>query len=105
MTSPSDAPGQIGRGHAEAKIKEALTCPKDWAEVFQLEPGTTVYPLEALWRDTINAHAVDDEAEFLFHTLDLDAMAEQELGDTSDEDLRRFQINFEHGETVPRNPI
>jgi hypothetical protein len=72
---------------AIAEIESALRCPVDWTTVFQIATPADFYPLECLWRDTVEKYAVDSEPNFL-HPW-------ESLNDESDDYLKPMHINVQ----------
>jgi hypothetical protein len=77
------------RSAAEIEVAQALTCPLDMATLFRVERPASFEPLEQLWREIVERHAVDQEAEYVDEFVGVRALVSQ----TTDESLRQMQIN------------
>ncbi|MGH6876904.1 MAG: hypothetical protein ACREHV_05920 [Rhizomicrobium sp.] len=75
------------RSAAEIEVVQALTCPLDMATLFRVEPPASFEPLERLWHEIVERHAVDQEAAYVGEFVSV------RIRQTSDESLRQMQIN------------
>jgi hypothetical protein len=59
------------RVEAIAEIKDALSCPLSWSEVFKIDADASFEPLDLLWKQTLEAHVKGSEGEYSGFMLSL----------------------------------